>query len=234
MLLCTACSNSVHNQYKGKYRIGSMYTIDGENYYPQYYNKYEELGVASWYEEKCDKCLSHNQCKPCVTANGELFDKNSLTAAHRTLPMPSIVRVTNLNNGKIVRLKINDRGPFKNDRILDVTERAAKELGFKENGLAMVKVEYLKRATEKLIHSKPHYKKTYRKIMDEISKRSSIFSPNVTNKLDLKKGFRSPDLKKMEKAEKQKLLKSKKVNSGKLLYDPNTGYKKSSRYKKYI
>lgn len=177
-ILSISCSHSTHKQYKGYYKIGSRYTINGETYHPQYYHKYEELGIASWYSDNCYKCSNRHECDKCVTANGELFNKNLLTAAHRTLPMPSMVKVTNLENGKILKLKVNDRGPFKNNRIIDVSEKAAEKLGFKEEGLATVRVEYLKRSTEKFIHSKPHYKKSYRRVLKDINRRNnSIFSP---------------------------------------------------------
>ncbi len=176
---CAECA--FHSQYKGTYRIGGQYTINGKTYFPQYYETYEETGVASWYSEECPKCTTHETCYPCVTANGEFFNKNALTAAHRTLPMPSVVRVTNIKNGKSIKVVVNDRGPFKNGRILDVTERVAIELGFKERGLALVKIEYLPRSTEKLIYSKPHYKKSYRKIMEQRKQNRKLFLQNKNN-----------------------------------------------------
>ena len=229
LFFCVACSNPIHHKYKGNYRIGTAYTINGETYYPTYYDKYEETGIASWYNEDCGKCSTHDECKPCITANGEFFNKNGLTAAHRTLPMPNIVKVTNLNNGKVVKLKVNDRGPFKNNRILDVTEKAAQELGFKEHGLAMVKVEYLKRSTEKLIHSRPHYKKSYRRIMRDLNNRRSIFSHNV-KKISEEKNFYLPDRKKVERTIKQIFPTPKQVMYKKLYYNVSTGYNKSNRF----
>jgi rare lipoprotein A (peptidoglycan hydrolase) len=91
-----------------------------------------ETGVASWYGGKF-----HGR----LTANGEIYDMNALTAAHRTLPFGTVVRVTNLTNGRSIRLRINDRGPFVKGRIIDVSRRAAEELGFIVNGITRVRVE---------------------------------------------------------------------------------------------
>ena len=101
-------------------------------YYPKVDYDYSEVGVASWYGPGF-----HGRS----TANGEQYDMNDLTAAHRTLPMPSIVRVTNLENGRSIKLRVNDRGPFVGDRIIDVSRRAAQLLGFHIDGTARVRVE---------------------------------------------------------------------------------------------
>src|SRR5206468_9390463 len=92
-------------------------------------------GIASWYGEQFDQQY---------TANGEIFDLNQMTAAHRTLPMPSIVQVTNLNNGRSLQLRVNDRGPFARGRIIDVSRRASQLLGFETNGTAPVRVTIIK------------------------------------------------------------------------------------------
>lgn len=118
----------------GKYKVGKPYAIQGKTYYPAEDYTYSEIGVASWYGPGF-----HGK----RTANGEVFDMNALTAAHRTLPMPSMVRVTNLDNGRSIVLRVNDRGPFARDRILDVSRRAAQLLGFLKQGTAKVKVEIL-------------------------------------------------------------------------------------------
>ena len=115
----------------GRYKVGDPYKIDGVYYYPTVDYKYSETGVASWYGPKFDG-------KP--TANGEVFDMNELSAAHRTLPMPSMVRVVNLDNGRSLVLRVNDRGPFARGRIIDVSRRAAQLLGFRYRGTARVKV----------------------------------------------------------------------------------------------
>lgn len=129
-------------KYKGKYKIGSPYEINGKKYTPEKVTSYKEVGVASWYGDDF-----HNR----KTANGDVFDMNAMTAAHKTLPLPSVVRVTNLENGKSAKLLINDRGPFVNDRLIDVSKKAAEVLGFREQGTTKVKVEFLKAETEKFL-----------------------------------------------------------------------------------
>lgn len=118
----------------GGYKVGTPYQIDGKWYTPQEDYSYSEVGVASWYGPEF-----HGK----RTANGERYDMNALTAAHRTLPMPSLVRVTNMENGRSAILRVNDRGPFARSRVLDVSRRAADALGFIGNGTATVKVEIL-------------------------------------------------------------------------------------------
>lgn len=113
-------------------KIGRPYQIAGRWYTPHRDDDYTEVGYASWYGPQF-----HG--KP--TANGETFDMNQLTAAHRTLPLPSYVRVTNLSNGRTVVLRVNDRGPFANERILDVSRRGAQILGFEQKGVQRVRVE---------------------------------------------------------------------------------------------
>jgi len=122
------------DQTLGKYKIGNPYKIDGVWYVPADQPDYDDVGMASWYGGDF-----HNK----VTANGEMFDMNAFSAAHKTLPMPSIVEVTNLDNGKKMRLRINDRGPFVGERIIDVSRAAAVALGFNQQGLAKVRVRYI-------------------------------------------------------------------------------------------
>lgn len=119
----------------GHFKVGKPYTIKGRRYYPKETYNYSETGVASWYGPNF-----HGK----QTANGEVFDKYELTAAHRTLQLPSIVRVTNLSNGRAVILRVNDRGPFAHDRVIDVSERASTLLGFKNAGTARVKIDVLR------------------------------------------------------------------------------------------
>lgn len=116
---------------KGTYKVGKPYQINGVWYYPEEVAEYDETGIASWYGDQF-----HGR----PTANGESFDMNALTAAHKTLPLPSKVRVTNLDNGRSLVLRVNDRGPFVGDRIIDVSRRAAQLLGFEQAGLARVEV----------------------------------------------------------------------------------------------
>jgi rare lipoprotein A len=118
----------------GEQKIGRPYTVAGRTYVPARDDDYDEVGVASWYGPNF-----HGR----QTANGELFDQNALTAAHTTLPIPAMIEVTNLENGRSVVLRLNDRGPFADDRILDVSRAAAVELGFLRQGLARVRVRYL-------------------------------------------------------------------------------------------
>lgn len=120
---------------QGTFKVGTPYKVAGKMYYPKEEYDLAETGIASWYGPNF-----HG--KP--TANGETFDKRELTAAHRTLQMPSLIRVTNLENGRSLVLRVNDRGPFKRGRILDVSERGAELLGFKSKGTAKVRVEVLK------------------------------------------------------------------------------------------
>lgn len=119
----------------GGYRkLGRPYLIKGVRYVPRHDPHYEETGRASWYGDEF-----HGK----KTANGEVYDMHALTAAHRTLPLPSFASVTNLENGRKVMVRVNDRGPFKKGRIIDVSSRVAKELGFREQGTAKVQVKYL-------------------------------------------------------------------------------------------
>ena len=125
----------------GAYKVGAPYRIKGVLYKPQEYETYSETGIASWYGPGF-------QGKS--TANGERFDTGELTAAHRTLPMPSLVRVTNLENGRAVLLRVNDRGPYAHGRIIDVSQKGAELLGFKSKGIAKVRVEMMKRESSQL------------------------------------------------------------------------------------
>lgn len=135
-------SSYVEGNYSGHLKIGKPYEIEGRRYVPAHNPVYTEEGVASWYGPGF-----HGRS----TANGERFDQNGMTAAHRTLPMPSMVRVTNLENGKSAVLKVNDRGPFKKDRIIDLSKGAAQHLGVMSRGTARVRVEFLPQETRELI-----------------------------------------------------------------------------------
>jgi len=118
----------------GGYKIGEPYQIKGVWYYPKEDFSYDETGIASWYGPGF-----HAES----TANGESFDQNELTGAHKTLPMPSLVRVTNLENGRSIIVRINDRGPFVPGRIVDLSRRGAQLLGFEGQGSAKVRVSVL-------------------------------------------------------------------------------------------
>jgi rare lipoprotein A len=119
-----------HNKWTSR-----PYQVLGKKYYPMATAKgFEEAGSASWYGQKFH---GHK------TANGEIFDMFGLTAAHKTLPLPSFVRVSNITNGKSAILRVNDRGPFYGDRIIDLSYGAAKKLGYHQYGVADVKLEVL-------------------------------------------------------------------------------------------
>src|SRR5213075_1704324 len=121
----------------GTYRVGKPYTVAGRVYVPEEDTDYRAEGMASWYGDDF-----HGR----LTANGEVFDMSSLTAAHPTLPIPSYARVTNLSNGKSLVVRVNDRGPYHGNRLIDVSNKAAELLEFKGNGIARVRVEYFGRA----------------------------------------------------------------------------------------
>lgn len=116
------------------YKIGAPYKIDDRWYTPKVDERYDEEGLASWYGDDFQGRL---------TANGEVFDKRRLSAAHKTLPMPTLVEVENLENGRRVTVRVNDRGPFVGDRVIDLSHAAADALGFRAQGLARVRVRYL-------------------------------------------------------------------------------------------
>ena len=117
-----------------RYKVGNPYKVAGVWYYPERDLTYDDTGIGSWYG---------NEFAGKLTANGEIFDPELVTAAHKTLPMPSVVRVTNLDNGKSLVVRINDRGPFVAGRIIDLSREAARRIGYKDNGLARVRVQLL-------------------------------------------------------------------------------------------
>jgi rare lipoprotein A len=126
---------------KGNYKVGNPYQVAGTWYYPKEDFSYDETGIASWYGPGF-----HGKS----TANGETYDQYAMTAAHKTLPLPSAVRVTNLGNGRAVTLRVNDRGPFSKNRIIDVSRKAAQLLGFEGKGTARVRVEILPAESRRL------------------------------------------------------------------------------------
>lgn len=118
----------------GARKVGQPYQVSGVWYVPKDEPDYDRRGVASWYGD---------QFHMKATANGELFDMNALSAAHTTLPLPSMVEVTNLDNGRKLVVRVNDRGPFVDNRIIDLSREAAIQLGFHRQGLANVRVRYV-------------------------------------------------------------------------------------------
>jgi len=131
----------------GTYKLGKPYYVHGVRYIPRVDTNYNRTGVASWYGKQF-----HGK----KTANGEIFNMNAISAAHPTLPLPTNVRVTNLENGRALIVRINDRGPFANGRIIDLSRRAAQELGFLKKGTAKVRVEYVGRASlESFVSTRP-------------------------------------------------------------------------------
>ena len=121
----------------GVYRVGQPYMVGGRVYVPEENVNYSAEGMASWYG---------NDFHGRYTANGEIFDMNSISAAHPTLPLPSYVRVTNLSNSRSIVVRVNDRGPYARDRLIDVSVKTAELLGFHGHGVSRVKVEYVGRA----------------------------------------------------------------------------------------
>jgi rare lipoprotein A len=139
MVACLAACGSTSGgkgsvAQRGTYKIGQPYKIDGVTYTPKEDFNHVETGVASWYGPGF-----HGKS----TANGERYDQTDRTAAHRTLQMPSVVRVTNLSNGLSTVVRINDRGPFASNRVIDLSRTAAQELDVIRNGTARVRIEQL-------------------------------------------------------------------------------------------
>lgn len=118
----------------GVYKVGTPYVIEGVTYHPREEPNYDETGIASWYGE---------QFHAKRTANGEVYDMNAVTAAHKTLPLPSYVQVTNLDNGRSLVVRVNDRGPYVNGRIIDLSRRSAQLLGMDRAGVAKVRVKII-------------------------------------------------------------------------------------------
>ncbi|ACL95366.1 septal ring lytic transglycosylase RlpA family protein [Caulobacter vibrioides] len=124
------------------------YQIKGIWYYPHEDRNYNVVGIGSWYGEQF-----HNR----KTSNGEIFDMNLPSAAHKTLPLPSLVEVTNLDNGRKMILRVNDRGPFVGDRIIDLSKAAADELGYRRQGVARVRVKYVGPAPRRALEAPRQY-----------------------------------------------------------------------------
>ena len=143
-------------EYRSYAKFGTPYTIDGITYYPDADPFYDTTGTASWYGPGF-----HGG----VTANGEVYDMTAMTAAHKTLPLPSYVRVTNLENGREIVVRLNDRGPFAKGREIDLSFAAAEKLDMIDQGSAQVRVQYLGPA-EKAADA-PFQKSTPQKIVQQ-------------------------------------------------------------------
>ncbi|MBL8836001.1 MAG: septal ring lytic transglycosylase RlpA family protein [Alphaproteobacteria bacterium] len=138
-----------------RYVIGVPYRINGVWYYPAENFGYDQTGIASYYGGERSGVDFHGR----LTANGEVYDMNTMTAAHQTLPLPTIVRVTHLENGRSIVVRINDRGPFANNRIIDLSRRSAQLLGFERSGVAPVRVQIMadesRRVRDALVAGQP-------------------------------------------------------------------------------
>lgn len=147
----TSSTSSAHipmDTNGGYYKVGKPYRIKGKTYHPNSSYSYNRTGIASWYGQRF-----HNK----KTANGEIFNKNELTAAHKTLPLPCLARVTNLENGKSIVVRVNDRGPFSGKRIIDLSQRAAQLLNFERKGIAKVRVQVLKEESKAIADAMRSY-----------------------------------------------------------------------------
>ncbi|WP_455480020.1 septal ring lytic transglycosylase RlpA family protein [Bartonella sp. B23] len=129
--------NQSNEKRGGRAVVGKPYQVNGKWYYPKSDPAYRRVGEASWYGADF-----HGR----LTANGEIYDMNLLTAAHPTMPLPSYARVTNMKNGSSIVVRVNDRGPFMKNRIIDLSKQAAEILGYVNAGVANVKVEYISEA----------------------------------------------------------------------------------------
>lgn len=132
------------------YKLGIAYKINGVKYTPKEGN-YDQIGMASWYGPKFNGKL---------TANGEIFNEDLVTAASPVLPLPSVVKVTNLENGRTLIVRVNDRGPYRSNRIIDLSKRAAELLGFQKHGTARVRVTLMPKISKLVALQMPNYKST--------------------------------------------------------------------------
>ncbi len=133
-----------NNHYKGHYKVGNKYKVKNTSYKPREVKSYTQVGMASWYGKRDG---FHGK----KTANGDIYNRHMLTAAHKTLQLPSIVKVTNLSNKKSVIVLVNDRGPYSKGRIIDISEKAAEMLDMKRQGTAKVKIKYLAKESQEFL-----------------------------------------------------------------------------------
>ncbi len=143
LFLFSACGGGYNgSQHPTAIKIGKPYIVRGVRYYPHYDPDYNEVGYASWYGPGF-----HGK----MTASGEQYDQSEMTAAHKTLPMPSFLRVTRMDNGDSIIVRVNDRGPFEDGRIIDLSHGSAKALNLIGHGVVKVRAEYLSDETEQYI-----------------------------------------------------------------------------------
>ena len=186
MSLLTACTSNgplFHSweEYEtdrtsnGLYKIEEPYEVKGIWYFPAEQVSYSEKGLASWYVPVGDSAL---------TANGEVYDANLLTARHKTLPLPSFVKVTNLENGKSVVVRVNDRGPMVNNRLIDVSQEAARQLEMPSSGTVLVQLELLvdesKELRDKLVSEGRVYQ-PFQPAVQETSLEEKTLAPEPEN-----------------------------------------------------
>lgn len=152
----------------GGYKIGRPYRVSGRLYTPREDFAYDRTGYASWYGPRY-----HGR----PTATGERFDQWALTAAHPTLQMPALVEVTNLENGRRVILRLNDRGPFVDDRLIDVSRQAARELGFERRGVVPVRVRVLSAESRRLAEAA---RRKERAVCFRQARQAAVTSPGLT------------------------------------------------------
>lgn len=166
----SACSQPGQQASNTGVKLGKPYEIDGRVYSPTYNPSYDETGIASWYGPGFHGGL---------TASGERYDQNDITAAHKTLPMPSIVKVTNLDNGRSTIVRINDRGPFVGDRLIDLSKGAATQLGMLHHGTAHVRVQFLDHETREYVSNLPNGAQSLKRL-DMFAKGGSgrAYNPN--------------------------------------------------------
>ena len=164
-------ANSGNVKANPRYKVGDAYQVAGVWYYPERNLKYDETGVGSWYGDEFAGRL---------TANGEIFDPNKVSAAHKTLPMPSVVRVTNLDNGKSLVVRINDRGPFVSGRIIDLSREAARLIGYKDSGIARVRVQILAEQSLRLERLARDGKFPENGFSEELPESTGVAKPTVT------------------------------------------------------
>lgn len=152
----------------GVYKIGTPYEINGVLYTPKEDYQYAETGIAGWYTS------SEKQ----ITTNGEKYDPNILSAAHKTLPLPSLVKITNLENNQSAVVRVNERGPFVNNRLIDVSQKAAEILGFELNKTTLVRVELLSDESKALKATLP--------MADDINSKTPVVNTKTVDVVELK------------------------------------------------